>query len=119
MRSKPSSQASRQLEDRGPERPGKRGNKAALFEASFADGLARLSERVRVPVPDSLDALSFWPSVYTLVDDLREAGGYGDLPAISRLFHMPDAPENTACSDFERPVRRWCGRMVRTGRKLE
>lgn len=94
------------------------GGKAALFEAAFSDGLARLAERVRVPDVDSLDAESFWPSILGFLDDLEEAGADQDISTIPRLFHMPDAPECAARVDFGRAARQWCERAVRTGRAL-
>jgi len=94
------------------------GEKDALFEAAFSDGLEKLSGRVAVPHPSTLDADSFWPTVFGLIDSISEAQHDEDLACIPVLFHLPDAPPSPSLDKFRDAAREWCGAVVRVGRGL-
>ena len=92
-------------------------DKATLFDAAFSDGLTLLAERVSPPDPAALTTESFWPALFTFIDELAAAGGDEDATTIATLFHMRDAPPSTSRTDFERSTRAWCQQTVHTGRQ--
>jgi len=92
-------------------------DKATLFDAAFSDGLSLLAERVSPPDPAALTTESFWPALFTFIDELAAAGGDEDATTIATLFHMRDAPPSTSRTDFERSTRAWCQQTVHTGRQ--
>lgn len=92
-------------------------DKATLFDAAFSDGLSLLAERVSPPDPAALTTESFWPALFTFIDELAAAGGDEDAATIATLFHMRDAPPSASRTDFERSTRAWCQQTVHTGRQ--
>ena len=82
-------------------------DKAALFDAAFSDGLTLLAERVSPPDPAALTTESFWPEIFSFLDEAT----------IATLFHMRDAPPSASRTDFERSTRAWCQQTAHAGRE--
>ena len=93
-------------------------DKTALFDTAFSDGLTLLAERVSPPDPAALTTESFWPEIFSFLDELAAASGDEDVATIATLFHMRDAPPSASRTGFERSAREWCTQTVRTGREL-